>query len=962
MEESVSIVAAAAGAALLGAALTAAGGVPASSHCCLRWGSDVRAASESPAASGQSKSLVRGLAAHPANEVAPLAPPEESDDIMPWAVGGVGGAYLLARPGDLKIEVFKRDLNARSWRTDLSAILAGPDRLVVDEAVIPHLGGRAGDPPGPVQRVRLGTRVERPGIYALNITTKNDRYGLNLAWGMRTNAAAYVIETARGHRDEAHQEPIVLLDPERPADVSFLPRRGPFEIEVEGLPIDVAELTLYDEHDSVVASIPVAGERSTNIRDYLRVPAPTRPEGSVKYLVAAGEERGTQPWRLHFPRGEAFVSIDGLTRWEAGDRYRDHCVWTPDPASWFAFLEYRWLITPYQRTVWLAPGTEGMMGFLVHNNAPAERTVSLALECPALPTPSPSPGTRIWLPLVSRPGDLREPPASTGTGGPSLADSSSGNRASRPRDDLAEAMRHKVSSRSGRSQAPRGVSFADSRPPARLSTNSVTLAAGEAREAAVSFRAPLTGELVCHIEASPLENPEIATYATLRVLAGDSPAHRPLDLPFVLKPYAHENRQLGYLPDYPVDNELYFDRQNRPYVVTPRRLYRRLAGEWLVTDIGRAVVARVPEGPLGTWAALTTKVAFDRDNDVYLLGRSGSSVALLHSRDAGATFTAYVLPGREDEPRSWDLEQFSGHNVPEGPPPVVRLTRTSREVDPAWRWRSVNDLDLFVGTKAPDGHIDIAAPVRLTDSALGFSMHSGIPSSVVSRGSLVHVVWGEATDPATSRDEIPGVPVYVATYDRVTGTASPPVFLAHGAPPNDSHNTPGITMDGQGYLHVVVGTHGQPFLYLRSLEPNDAMAWTAPVQTSDTNPRQTYVGLVSGADGTLHLAFRQWRSGEEYLDGATWAALAYQRKPPDGGWSEPRVLVAPPLSEYSIYYHRLTIDRDGALFLSYDYWSTMWYYRNDQRGAVAAASGRPGTGWGRAVLHSADGGDTWSFW
>jgi len=59
------------------------------------------------------------------------------------------------------------------------------------------------------------------------------------------------------------------------------------------------------------------------------------------------------------------------------------------------------------------------------------------------------------------------------------------------------------------------------------------------------------------------------------------------------------------------------------------------------------------------------------------------------------------------------------------------------------------------------------------------------------------------------------------------------------------------------------------------------------------------------------------------------------------------VLVVPPFSEYSVYYHRLTIDRRGRLFLSYDYWSTLWFYRNDH--------------WGkrRCLLTSPDGGTTW---
>ena len=59
------------------------------------------------------------------------------------------------------------------------------------------------------------------------------------------------------------------------------------------------------------------------------------------------------------------------------------------------------------------------------------------------------------------------------------------------------------------------------------------------------------------------------------------------------------------------------------------------------------------------------------------------------------------------------------------------------------------------------------------------------------------------------------------------------------------------------------------------------------------------------------------------------------------------VLVVAPFSEYSVFYHRLTVDRKGRLFLSYDYWSTHWFYRTDH--------------WGdrRTLMMSPDGGTTW---
>jgi hypothetical protein len=142
---------------------------------------------------------------------------------------------------------------------------------------------------------------------------------------------------------------------------------------------------------------------------------------------------------------------------------------------------------------------------------------------------------------------------------------------------------------------------------------------------------------------------------------------------------------------------------------------------------------------------------------------------------------------------------------------------------------------------------------------------------------------------------------------------------------------------------VLIGTHGRPFHYSRPLE--DGSGWTEPVSAGE-DLRQTYIGFVCGPDDTLHVVFRLWRYGEPFPN-SSHATLAYQRKRPGKPWEEPRILVRAAFSEYSVFYHRLTIDRQGRLFISYDYWSTHWFYRNDH------------VGHRRSVLMSPDGGDTW---
>ena len=104
---------------------------------------------------------------------------------MEFAIGGAGGAYFLAEPGELVVEVAKRDRNRRVRRMEVRAILVGPDRRVLQEATIPDDGLPTKGGLGPVQRTKLSTKVDRPGIFGLNITLSQDRYGEDVVWGDR---------------------------------------------------------------------------------------------------------------------------------------------------------------------------------------------------------------------------------------------------------------------------------------------------------------------------------------------------------------------------------------------------------------------------------------------------------------------------------------------------------------------------------------------------------------------------------------------------------------------------------------------------------------------------------------------------------------------------------------------------------------------------------------------------------
>ncbi|MFQ6098868.1 MAG: BNR-4 repeat-containing protein, partial [Armatimonadota bacterium] len=621
---------------------------------------------------------------------------------------------------------------------------------------------------------------------------------------------------------------------------------GEFGIEVTNIPDGVDALPVYDANGALVDTLAV------------------NDGGRASRQIPAEGHRDAVPWRLHLPKHQATIQIDGVTRWDRNDLFVNLPYWTPDPKSWFPFLEYRWLLTPYSRIVHGRAGDERELAFRVHNNSARKATVRLAVEFPDEP----------W--------------------------------------------------------------------PAHLSANDVVLGSKRGAEVTVQFEVPPAGETrVCHIRATPAGHPDFSTYSTLTVKAGAPRAARPLDMPIVLKPYQHENEQFGYLPNYPIESEMYFDLHNRPFVAVGGGIAALSAGKWPVRDLRTAVKSRSASLEGASLRRRSTKIAFDRDNDVYILATGGGRAALLHSTDEGKTFAAYEIPLRKGQGHAFDIEQFSGHDVPDGPPPVLCYTRTAR--DPRLIWRMVNDLELFVPRKE-NGRISVGEPILISRKCIGLSAHSGIPASVVSRGNRVHVAWAEATDPD---ERVPGVPTYVVTFDRKTRRLGKPALVGYGPPANDVHNSPSITMDSQGYLHVLVGTHGRPFTYARSLKPNSASdGWTDAVPLGE-GLRQTYIGMVCGPDDTLHAVFRLWRSGVEPFPNSTHATLAYQRKRPGQPWEPPRVLLVSAFSEYSVFYHRLTIDRRGRLFLSYDYWSTYWFYRTDHVGSR------------RSLMMSPDGGETW---
>ena len=246
----------------------------------------------------------------------------------------------------------------------------------------------------------------------------------------------------------------------------------------------------------------------------------------------------------------------------------------------------------------------------------------------------------------------------------------------------------------------------------------------------------------------------------------------------------------------------------------------------------------------------------------------------------------------------------------------------------------------------------------VTEHALGLIQAAGGASFAATVGSTTYITWAEVADPAA-----PGSPVYVAAYDQTSGTLGQATQVATARPVNDDHTTPGIVADSAGGLHVLSGGHNSQFMYAHTATPADPATWSKPApilnegyraEGKTQRGRQTYVSLVCTPADRLVVVFRQWRAGvDAVFHGLPYQTLAVQRLDPGGEWTDAeRLAYCSRHRGYAQYYQKMSIDRLGRLFLSFNYFRPKDWPR-DQRAANRYHH--------RMILISEDGGERWRF-
>lgn len=377
---------------------------------------------------------------------------------------------------------------------------------------------------------------------------------------------------------------------------------------------------------------------------------------------------------------------------------------------------------------------------------------------------------------------------------------------------------------------------------------------------------------------------------------------------------------------------LAFDSLNRPYMFHSREpesfgyILTLRGRKWVRLSYVEALRKTFPQlrSPGRRSVHALGTIAIDNADGLYAIvhirkSAKQSGWCLLYSPDLGGRFEIHELPGAAY------LETRVGHNNTDHPPAIGCIV--FRKAHPA-RWTAYHNLSVFLPVKK-EGRLVLGKPIHVSSDCFGVSNHSGGYSFAVTTGPKTHLAYAEI--PKTPNG---GNPTYAATIDRKERKVTARQFLVTAPPKTpDVHSTPVIAVDANRHLHVVAGAHGQPFLYIRSRMPDSiAGGWTKPAPMGG---RQTYATLVCNGKNRLHSIYR------------VHPQLLYQHKPAAAdAWSQPAVLAHPPKGHrgYSIFYHRLFVDRAGALYVSFTFYET----RTTEKGRYP-----------RALAISEDNGKSW---
>ncbi len=402
------------------------------------------------------------------------------------------------------------------------------------------------------------------------------------------------------------------------------------------------------------------------------------------------------------------------------------------------------------------------------------------------------------------------------------------------------------------------------------------------------------------------DNGQKETAVDITIIPGKTP------IPY--KGITDRERELyGYNPRY-IPAAVTFDERNRPYMITGvfdgyypfydwTDVYIQTLsddGKWVLCSLNDLFKAKFPNAAdtkFYSGTHLSEKIAFDRNGGMYFFAKAQShkGAYLFYSTDNLKTFSVSSVASLGI------LQQYDTFN------PIETFPALGFE---AGQRASISFLQQG-GAADP---LLVSEPLNLTIAQSAYvPQHSGAGNAFITIGDKTHIVYIDLSE-IVPREF--GTKQYYICYDHKTKTLSQAIYLGFTTSPNltpDSHNGPAITVDSEGTLHVVLGSHGRTIKYTYSKD--NGKTWAA-AEDIESMYGGTYAALVTDKNDTMHLVSRL-NGGENPLK----YALHHLRKEKDKPWQDMGRIMEPDRLGYNIYYHNLTIDKKGRLFLSYFYYA-----------------------------------------
>ena len=331
--------------------------------------------------------------------------------------------------------------------------------------------------------------------------------------------------------------------------------------------------------------------------------------------------------------------------------------------------------------------------------------------------------------------------------------------------------------------------------------------------------------------------------------------------PFDYRAYYKAERALfGYYPKYN-PGVASFDINGKMYIRGDGTHIQYLEnGRWKVIDILPAVKKVIP-----SWSEKIYDVGyedpvirFDNDGWAYVLVNVDACTILCWSSDGMKSWNANPInisgsvSGGQTTAR---FEHIDGGNLEAAKRPPLILLNTPT-------WSSDRGGYMIVPSKTSGGGLTFMK-IKYADKAITTAAHTGDGNFVVSNGNEAYVVYGipgfsdskngitsyldyqksnpdilekipenhEATGMTYVRDGQTllfknGIPTFVRKIDLTDGSLSEPVFTGFGGVEDDEHNWPGISIDNNGYLHIIMNGHHDPVCYTKSEKPFDITKWS----------------------------------------------------------------------------------------------------------------------------------------